>query len=264
MISNLAAMKITLALSGGGVRGFAHLGVIKALQEADVEIKAISGTSSGAVTGAFIAAGYSPDETLQIMKEYKLFRLLKGVFSSGLFSMRRFQDIYLNCFPHNSFEELNFPLYISSTNIYSGKTEFFSSGQLIPPLLASTSLPVIFKPVEINGQLYLDGGILNNLPVEPLLDKGLPIIGVHVNPVDPVPSFSSTLKIMERSFNLAVYANIVDRINRCTFLFEPPGLCDFSVYSYSKADVIFRIGYEYAKEKTEKLISQLANSAACQ
>lgn len=242
-------MKINLVLSGGGVRGFAHLGVIKALLENDFEIAAISGTSSGAVTGAFIAAGYSPDETLKIMKEFRLLRLLRGAFSAGIFSMAKFEKIYLDCFPHNSFEELSMPLYISSTNIYTGKTEYFSKGKLIPALLASTSLPVLFKPVNIDDQLYLDGGILNNLPVEPLLNSRNPIVGVHVNPVNKADAISSTLKIMERSFNLAVYANIIERIKQCTFLFEPRELSAYSVYAYSKADEIFKIGYKHACDR---------------
>ncbi len=242
-------MKINLVLSGGGVRGFAHLGVIKALQEAEIAIHAISGTSSGAVTGAFIAAGYSPDETLKIMKEYRLLRLLKGSFSAGLFSMSKFEDIYISCFPHNSFKELNMELNISSTNICSGKTEFFKDGELIPALLASSSIPVLFKPIDINGQLYVDGGILNNLPVEPLLEKNLPIVGIHVNPVEEIETISSAFKIMERSLNLAVYANIKERIKHCAFLFEPPALSAYSVYAYSKANEIFKIGYQYANEK---------------
>jgi NTE family protein len=239
-------MKINLALSGGGVRGFAHLGVIKALQESEITIHAISGTSSGAVTGAFIAAGYSPDETLKIMKEYRLLRLLKGSFSAGFFSMAKFEQIYISCFPHNSFKELNMELYISSTNICSGKTEYFNDGELIPALLASSSIPVLFKPINIKGQLYVDGGILNNLPVEPLLEKSLPIVGIHVNPVGEIETITSALKIMERSLNLAVYANIKERVKQCAFLIEPPALSAYSVYAYSKADEIFKIGYNYA------------------
>lgn len=250
---------INLVLSGGGVRGFAHLGVIKALQEEGVIINAISGTSAGAVTGAFIAAGYSPDETLKIMKEYRLFRLLRGAFNTGIFSMRNFEKIFNDCFPENSFDKLSMKLYISSTNIYTGKTEFFSKGKLIPTLLASSSLPVIFRPIEIEGQLYLDGGILNNLPVEPFIGEKLPIVGVHVNPVSEVDTITSTLKIMERSFNLAVYANVIDRTKFCTFLFEPPMLGQYSVYAYSKANEVFKIGYDYARKEMKKLISILSD-----
>jgi NTE family protein len=252
---------INLVLSGGGVRGFAHLGVIKALSEAGIRINAVSGTSAGGVTGAFIAAGYSPDDALKIMKEYRLFRLLRGAFNSGIFNMNKFEKIFLSCFPQNSFEALSMKLYISSTNIYSGKTEFFSKGELTPALIASSSLPVIFKPVQINGQLYLDGGILNNLPVEPFVGESLPMIGVHVNPVGEINSIPSALKIMERSFNLAVYANVIDRMKLCDFIFEPPALSAYSVYSYSKANEIYRIGYEYACGEMKRLISILDTKA---
>ncbi len=251
-------MQINLVLSGGGARGFAHLGVIKAMNEAGIQIQAISGTSSGAVTGAFIAAGYSPDETLKIMKDYKLLRLLRGAFNAGLFSMSKFEQIFTTCFPHNSFTELSMPLYISSTNIYTGKTECFSKGELVPALLASSSLPVIFKPVHIDGQYYLDGGILNNLPVEPFINGKYPIVAVHVNPVNEIDKVPSALKIMERSLNLAVYANVIERLRFCDFIYEPKLLSAFSVYSYSKADQIFTIGYEYAKQQIHRMSKKLA------
>jgi NTE family protein len=250
-------VKINLVLSGGGVRGFAHLGIIKALQENGIDINAISGTSSGAVVGAFIAAGYTPEDTLKIMKEYRLLRLLKGSFSSGIFAMTRFEQIFINCFPHNSFSNLAFPLYISSTNLFTAKTEFFSKGELIPALLASSSMPVLFSPIEINKQLYLDGGILNNLPVEPFLEMRIPIIGSHVNPVNEVQTLTSTLKVMERSFNLAVYANVIHRIKYCNFLFEPTELSSYSVYAYSKANTIYNIGYKYAVSVMDKMNSAI-------
>jgi NTE family protein len=244
---------INLVLSGGGVRGFAHLGIIKALKEHDIKINAVSGTSSGAVVGAFVAAGYSPDETLQIMKEYKLFQLLKGAFNTGIFSMNKFEAIYRRYFPDNSFEKLNFPLYISSTDLYSGTTVFFNQGELIEPLLASSSIPVLFKPVKQDGRMLLDGGLLNNLPVEPFAESKIPLIGVHVNPVGPIDNLSSTIRIMERSLHLAVYANIIERMKKCTLVLEPEKLVGVSVYTYSKANTVFDIGYNYMLEKMSEI-----------
>lgn len=249
-------MQINLVLSGGGVRGFAHLGVIKALMEAGVEIKAISGTSSGAVTGAFIAAGYSPDDTLKIMKDYRLFQLLKGAFNTGLFSMYRFENIYRKHFP-DDFDKLNIKLYISSTDIYSGTTVFFNKGPLITPLVASTCIPVLFKPVKQDGRLLLDGGLLNNLPIEPFVGSKTPIVGIHVNPVRPIKHLSSTLKIMERSFHIAVYANVIERMKLCDLVIEPPSLSEHSVYNYSKANTIFSIGYDFAIEMMDKFLRKL-------
>ena len=152
---------------------------------------------------------------------------------------------------------MNFPLYISATNFEEGKTVYFNTGKLIPTLLASTSVPVLFRPIKYDGKMLLDGGILNNLPVEPFLDGKLPIVGVHVNPVQTVAIITSAMRIMERSFNLAVYSNVIERKKKCTLVIEPPALSDYSVYAYSKADEIFKIGFDYAMQQRQEVLAVL-------
>ena len=114
-------------------------------------------------------------------------------------------------------------------------------------MLASNSIPVIFKPIEYRNHILVDGGLLNNLPVEPLLNDKLPIIGVYVNPVAIAQKFSNTFRVMERCFNLAVYANVKERMQLCDLVIEPPELRKYSVHQFSKAEEIFSIGYDYAK-----------------
>ena len=244
---------INLALSGGGIRGLAHLGVIKMLHEMGVQINHISGTSSGAIVGAFIAGGYSPEEGLNIFIKQKMFSKVRITLKPGLLKMDKMESFYLNHFPHNSFEGLGKKLTVSATDIISAQTIYFSSGALILPLIASSSVPVIFKPVEYKNFKLLDGGLLNNLPVEPLLQDKLPIIGVHVNPVAAVDNFTNTFRVMERSFNLAVYGNVIERMRLCDLVIEPPELQKFSVYQFSKAEEIFKIGYDYAKSIAKKI-----------
>lgn len=244
---------INLVLSGGGVRGFAHLGVMKALDEMDVQVDRISGTSSGAVAAAFIAAGCTPDECKRIFIKEKIFRKLRGTLKPGLFKMDGLIPFLKKYFPENSFESLSKKLIVSATDIINGKSVYFTDGELIRPLLASCSIPVLFKPVEYRNHILLDGGLLNNLPVEPLLEFKLPIIGVHVNPVVVQTSFSNTFKVMERSFNLAIFTNVEERMRLCDLFIEPPELKKISVFQYSKAEEIFSIGYDYAKSIRKKV-----------
>lgn len=244
---------IGLVLSGGGARGFAHMGVIKFLNEMGARVHHFSGTSSGAIVAAFIAAGYSPDECMRIFKEEKMLRKLRTTRRAGFFKMDGLTSFYIKYLPQNTFESLTTKLTISATNIINGTTVYFSEGELIMPLMAASSVPVVFRPVHYRNYIMLDGGLLNNLPVEPLLVDKLPIVGVHVNPVGEIAEFPNTLRVMERCFNLAVYTNVVARKQLCDVVIEPPELRKFSVNQYSKADEIFLIGYEYAKSRKKDL-----------
>jgi NTE family protein len=247
---------INLILSGGAARGIAHLGVIKCLLENKLTINAISATSSGAIAGAFIAKGLSPEEVLEIAVENSAFNIRRPPFNLGFFSKKNVETVLKKYFPEDSFSELRIPFYVSATNINNGMTDYFSSGPLIQPLIAASALPVIFPAVEINGFQYLDGGLLNNLPVEPFLETEHKRIGVHVNPIAVKEHIHSTFRIIERSMELAVNKNIHSRKAYCDLFIEPPELNRFTTYDFPKAKEIFNIGYEYAKEQVEKFANE--------
>jgi NTE family protein len=245
---------INLILSGGGARGIAHLGVIKALLESSFCIHAISGVSSGAIAGAFIASGKSPEETLEIANEHAIFNIKRPPFRLGLFRKLNMLKVLEKFFPSNSFDELNIPLHVSATNINTGVSEFFSSGELIMPLIASSALPVLFSPVKLNDNQYLDGGLLNNLPVEPFLEENIVRIGVHVNPVGCKNNLLSSFRIIERSIELSVYKNISHRKKLCELFIEPPELRCFTTFDFSKSKELFKTGYEFASAAIKKFL----------
>ena len=119
--------KIGIVLSGGGARGIGHLGVLKALEEFGIVPTHISGTSAGAIAGAFYAAGYKVNEILGILKKGQIFSFSNLLMKrQGLFAMKGFHDIYLECFPTNSFEDLKIPLYVAATDILKGELVYFS------------------------------------------------------------------------------------------------------------------------------------------
>jgi NTE family protein len=238
--------KIGIVLSGGGARGIAHLGILKALAESGIRPDIISGTSAGGIVGAFYAAGYSPEEILGIAKHADLFSIFNLKFYQGIFSMNAFDKIYLKHIPHNSFEKLNIPLYVTATDILKGETVYFSSGELAPALMATSCVPIAFQPVAYQGTELLDGGILNNLPLEPLMGKCDAIIGVHVNSIDRSVNHVHTKDIIDRSFHLMLGASVRHKADQVDLFIEPPDMSRFGMFDIAAADDIFKAGYDHA------------------
>ncbi len=238
-----------LVLSGGGIRGVAHLGVIKALQERGMVLEAISGTSSGALVGAFIAAGYTPEETLSIVKENGLLQLARPRLNGGLLSLNKMGELLLRYFPENSFERLNVPLIVVASDLTEGHSDFFSHGELITPLLASASIPILFEPIWVESHQLVDGGVINNLPVEPFLEEDITLIGVNVNPWENGQRASGFFQVMERLVSLHAWQSVKQRKRHCHLFLEPAGLSRFGIFDNSYADQIFELGYQYTKSR---------------
>jgi len=241
-----ASIRVGMVLSGGGARGIAHLGVLKALTEFGVSVSMISGTSAGAVAGALFASGMEPEAVLERIRAGRLIRNLRPSWqSSGLFSLELLQRLISETIPHDDFSGLGMPLTVAATNLRTGNTEYFSQGRLTLPLMASCCIPVVFSPVVINGERYVDGGVLNNLPVEPLVGKCDLIIGSHCNPVSSDFSGKSMKSVAERSFLLGVGFNTRASRSHCQVFIEPPALSRFSAADFTAAKDIFEAGYHY-------------------
>jgi NTE family protein len=251
-------MKIGLVLSGGGARGVCHLGVIKALDEAGVKIDYLSGTSAGAITGALYSYGYKPDEILKIILSTSFFRSLRIAWTiKGLLSIEGLENVLLKYIPINSFDALKIPMVVAATDIKRGKIEYFSQGELIPALLCSSCVPAVFNPYRFNGLLYVDGGILDNLPVKAIHDKCDVIIGSHCNFITSEFEVKNIRSVVERSLLMAVNGNSSLSKSLCHVLIEPPEVGKFSGFDLSKAKEIFDLGYQYTKETFS--IDQLHN-----
>lgn len=239
-------MKIGLVLSGGGARGIAHLGVIKALIEMGIGFDHIAGTSAGAITGAFLAEGYSPEESLKIIESSSFVRRLRPAWSRmGLLRLDTIVDIYRQYIPHDSFEGLQIPLHVVAVELNDGEQVVFEKGELIRPVLASCCLPGIFEPFLINRKQYVDGGVLNNLPVDVIENKVDVLIGSHCNVLGPRKPVTSMRGVIERSLVLAVQSKTKERFAKCNVLIEPPQLAQYSTADIKKARELFRIGYQH-------------------
>lgn len=242
-------MKIGLVLSGGGARGVAHLGVLKFLEEKGIKPDYISGTSAGAIVGAFYAAGYESGKIAEMLKAINFFRLMRPAFSvTGFFKSEKISDVYEKYLPP-TFEELQTPLWISAVDVERGTTRYFQQGPLYKTILASCCLPMFFEPIEIENNFYMDGGILNNLPVEPLIDKCDKIIGVHVNPTDSHFKPRNMTRITQRCIELSTSCNVESRKNYCDLFIEPTELRNISMYNLSIVDELIGYGYEQIKKQ---------------
>ena len=251
---------VGIALSGGGARGIAHIGVLKALEEANIVPAVISGSSAGSIVGALYASGLSTDRMLEFVKDSQLFGLIKlGIPYAGLTKLTYLKERLAQYISEDSFETLVKPLYVAVSNLNSGELEILHSGSLFDVVMASSSIPLVFKPVELQGQLYVDGGLLNNLPVSPLLPRSDFIIGVNVMPHIMVgnKSIQSVLSIATRCFELSIQANSRLELASCDYVIEPKKLSRYNIFQISKYQEIFEIGYEEGKRQIPKLKEKL-------
>lgn len=241
--------KIGIALSGGGVRGFAHLGVLQALNERGIFPEIVSGTSAGSIAGAFYCAGYSPHDALEIMKTKKFSDFTKiHIPKDGFFGLENLKLILENNIKQLNFEDLNIPLYVCVSNLNTGKVEYVNKGPLHDMILASSAIPVVFSPVKIGKTYYVDGGLIDNLPVKPLVRLCDDIITVNVFPNDENQKFDSLLQVAIRSFQMNMNNNIKYIKSKSTVFLEPAALSKYHILKTKYQEEIFEIGYKYAKK----------------
>ncbi|MFM2305645.1 MAG: hypothetical protein RLZZ367_314 [Bacteroidota bacterium] len=247
-------MKTGLVLSGGGSRGIAHLGVIKALEEMGIKPDVIAGTSAGSIVGGFYAAGFSTDKMLEIALEKKIFHFPGFSWQKdGLLKTRSIINTCRMFIGETTFEQLNLPFTAAVTNLESGKTEYISTGDLATAITASSAVPGIFEPVKYNDRVYADGGILNNFPVEPLLGNCDVIIGVHVNPLSHRDEEMSIPVVLDRSFHMAIYNSVIAKADKCNVFIEPPALADYGLFEFKKTQEIYDAGYNYTQGMKEQI-----------
>lgn len=240
-----------LVLSGGAARGFAHAGVIKAMEEKEMKADIVSGVSAGSIVGAFYCDGYSAEEIFEIFHKNKVFELVKLRFNKhGLLSISGLRKVLKKNLRTTRMEKLDKPLVITATNIEEGITTYFTEGDLVDIVVASCSIPILFTPAVINDITYVDGGLTNNFPVQPLEGKCKKLIGVHVNPVGNFdPDESGLRKLAIHTFHLSIAADIQYDKKKVDHFIEPPTLEDFSYYDIKKGKKMFDIGYEEAMKQ---------------
>lgn len=241
--------KIGIALGGGGARGFAHLGILEALYEKGIKPDIISGVSAGAIAGAFVASGHSPKEAFEALKQYN-FTGISGlnIPKTGLLSSAKMKSSLLKKLPTEKLEDLDIPLIVCVSNMLDGKPEYMTEGPIADIVQASASIPVLFSPVKLNGKLYSDGGIFDNVPVKVLKDKCKKVIGVSISPIQQIEELTSLVQVASRMFQLAVNPSREELKAQCDLFIEPLELCNYDIMDTKHAQEIFDIGYEHVKK----------------
>jgi len=243
-------MKVGVVLSGGGIRGIAHLGVLQALTEAGIKPDMLSGTSAGSIVGALYCQGMEPYEILQIFLKTRLYGFLRPTFRNpGLLSLDLTRTLFLKHLPHDSFEGLKIPLVIAATNFSEGKLTYFSSGKLIQAVLASSSIPGVFKPIIIDGKMYVDGGVLNNFPIEPVQEHCDFIIGSSCNHLPVVSKIVNFRRLFQRAAIMSINSDMERKCQFLDVLIEPEGMGATSIFDVKKTEEIYWLSYNAALRK---------------
>ena len=279
--------KVGLVLSGGGAKGLAHIGVLKAIEEAGVQIDYIGGTSIGAIVGGLYASGYNANQIDSIFRVSDFDRLLKDYIprSSKNFYEKENDERYaltlpfdkgkigipysyskglnifglLNKLMHNQrhtrdFNKLPIPFLCIATDIETGKEVLLDHGYLSQAIMASATFPSLFSPVSIDGKLLIDGGVVNNYPIDEVKKLGADII-IGVDVQDGLKSrkeLKNATRILVQISNLQMMEKMAAKRER-TDIYIKPDISDYSVISFSDGAEIVKRGEEASFTVYEKI-----------
>lgn len=233
-----------LVLSGGGTRGFAHLGVIAALNDLGIKPDVISGSSAGAIVGAFIAAGKTPEDILRIFKKGWFFQYTKIHFPvDGLLKLDKVTEIINKEIEAKNIEDLEIPFYVCVSNLNKGTVEYRNHGPLAKTVLASSSIPVLFAPVVLERDSYVDGGLMDNIPVKPIKNDCTDIIVSNISPINPKAKMKNLVQIATRTVYMSVNVKMEEIKKQATHYIEPKGIDGYEMFLLKHADELFELGY---------------------
>ncbi len=251
MYSAFTENHIGICLSGGVVRGAAHIGVIEGLLEKGFKIDAVSGVSAGALVGLFFAAGYTPRQMLSILKSINWFKTF-NIGYGGILGFKKAKNIIKSYIPYKNLEEL--PIYFNACalDLYSGKNVYLDKGDVVSAVLGSCALPFIFEPVSFEDMLLMDGGLTDNLPVRPLKEKfpHLKIVCVDIIPPVYINQNLGVFGNLFRSTFLIARKSMDEQKHLCDMYIAPP-VSHTSIVDYRKFDELFHIGYNFIKSQIQ-------------
>ncbi|MEM8928421.1 MAG: patatin-like phospholipase family protein [Bacteroidota bacterium] len=279
--------KIGLVLSGGGAKGLAHIGALKIIDSLGIQIDYIGGTSMGAIVGGLYAAGYSGKELDSVFKSVDLSELIqdnvprsaktfyekddseryalslpfenfKVSFPEGISGGQNIYNEFVRLLFHvkdiKDFNKLPIPFLCIATNIETGKAVLLDNGYLPEAIIASGTLPSLFEPSEVDGQILIDGGVVNNYPLDEIKAKGADIvIGVDVqDALAKRDDLSSATEILVQINNYRTVNDMVDKIKE-TDIYIKPDIREFSVVDFERRDEIIESGSVGARKQIDAL-----------
>ena len=233
-------------LSGGAYRGMGQIGALKALEEKGIKPDVVCGTSSGAINSVLYATGYSPDEMADIWRKEPFGQVLELHFPKfGFLKPAKAGELMKPYLKHERLEDLPLKTLLCCSSMNAGKQKVFEEGNLLKILEACCAVPVAFEPVEIDGEQYVDGGLISNLPAEPLASKCERLIGITVNPIPEKKELSGLRETVIRTAWIALESTVDKTKQLCDWVIEPPELGRHGLTDRSALDLFFKAGYEY-------------------
>lgn len=275
------AAKLALALGGGGGRGAAHLGVLRVLEELEVPIDAIAGTSIGGAIGIMYAAGHTPDQIADLFQNFTLRRIFAtDPTGTGFIGLRKGATLLRELLGERTFADLRIPCAVVAADLISGREVVLSEGPLVEAILATTAIPAVFPAVARGDQLLVDGGVLNSLPVDVAerLCGGQPrVIAVQLRDppfgLDPVPPAAGLrLGMAPRQLEVASRALglLMDQVTELRLAQHPPALClypevgEISILDFSRSKEGIGAGVAAARAAGAELLELRAWRLACE
>ncbi|MGE4397022.1 MAG: patatin-like phospholipase family protein [Sulfurimonas sp.] len=253
-MSSLKDKKIGIALGGGAVLGAVHVGVLKALEEKNVKINAICGTSAGAIVAALYAFGKTPAQIEKIVVEFEWKKLSSLTLSKyGILSNEKIGEIIKLNIGDKKFKDANIPLGMIATDITTGEKVVLDKGSVADAVVASTCIPGIFIPVERGGRFLVDGGIVENVPISCLKNKDVDyLIGVDLVPERSYKKPENVIEVLYNSFNFLVRINKKAQTKEADLTIKPD-LTEYNAVDMSQIKELIDLGYE----ETKKIIKEL-------
>lgn len=255
MLYNPFNAKIGLALGGGGARGIAHIGVIKALEAKQVPIEFISGTSIGALIGAYYAFGKSGDEIAQLIPELNFRKILNlTIPRKGFVSTEKIKKMILRDLGDVNVEQAKIPLAIVATDVKTGEQFVFKKGPLVTAVCASVCVPGIFIPIEYQGRTLVDGGLTENVPISALEEMGAGLtLAVDLNAVRKYPEPDDIISILGNSMDIAIDRRTREQLEEADFVISMD-LSRFTRLDNSQVSgELVDVGYDYTEEVIDKI-----------
>lgn len=242
--------RVGLALSGGGARGFAHCGALKALEEMGIKPNVLAGVSAGSVVAVMYAAGKSPEEIVECFSDVSFSDLASlAVPKKGIFKMDGFKRFLRKNIPYENLEDLPIPTFIGATDIVNNEAVIFDRGPIVDRIAASCCLPIIFPPQKVDGNYYVDGGVLHNLPAWIIRDKCKYLLGINCSPINPPRFTGSILDVAHRTYNLLTKYNVKANIELCDLVVETTDIAHYKVFDLKGIQRVFDNGYEVTRAK---------------
>lgn len=246
--------KIGLALGGGAVLGAAHVGVLKAIEEKGIEISYIAGTSIGAFVGAFYAFNKKSAEIQEIAKKLKWLDISSISFSGkGLLSNDSLGDLLFELIGEKNIEESGIPIAMLATDITNGEKVVLKKGSVADAVKASTCIPGIFSPVKFDGKLLVDGGVVENVPIDTVKSMGADyVIGVDLNAKKTFDKPKNIIDVIMNSFHFLMMTAAKYQTAAADLLITP-NLASFNMIDSKQVERLIEQGYKEAKTRLTEM-----------